>query len=145
AFEQQLQRVAIVLIVVDDEDTGHIRCHEHLELSTYRYGAVGGSTVPSNAEYVLGTDLNCSESLGCPHQKRCPSPLNHGIRLAGGSNRGVTCRGRTSHQSVICGWLECGERLRPADQTRLVWCRTRCIPPRAPFRAHRPMHARIAR
>src|SRR5262249_58716113 len=35
AFEQQLQCVSIVLIVVDDEDTGHIRCHEHLELSSH--------------------------------------------------------------------------------------------------------------
>jgi hypothetical protein len=31
-FEQQLQRVAIVLIVVDDKDTGEFRCHTHLEL-----------------------------------------------------------------------------------------------------------------
>jgi hypothetical protein len=31
AFEQQLQRVSIVLIVIDDKDTGEIRCHEHLE------------------------------------------------------------------------------------------------------------------
>jgi hypothetical protein len=30
AFEQQLQRVSIVLIVIDDEDTGDIS-HEHLE------------------------------------------------------------------------------------------------------------------
>ena len=30
-FEQQLQRVSIVLIVIDDKDTGEIRCHEHLE------------------------------------------------------------------------------------------------------------------
>jgi hypothetical protein len=29
AFEQQLQRVSIVLIVIDDEDTGDIS-HEHL-------------------------------------------------------------------------------------------------------------------
>jgi hypothetical protein len=26
-----LQRVAIILIVIDDEDTGEVRCHEHLE------------------------------------------------------------------------------------------------------------------
>jgi hypothetical protein len=31
-FEHQLQRVSIVLIVVDDEDTREIRCHELLEL-----------------------------------------------------------------------------------------------------------------
>src|SRR5262245_3745184 len=31
-FEHQLQRVAIILIVIDDEDTGEIRCHEHLEV-----------------------------------------------------------------------------------------------------------------
>jgi hypothetical protein len=31
-FEQQLQRVSIVLIVIDDKDTGEIRCHEHLKL-----------------------------------------------------------------------------------------------------------------
>jgi hypothetical protein len=31
-FEHQLQRVAIILIVIDDEDSGGIRCHEHLEL-----------------------------------------------------------------------------------------------------------------
>jgi hypothetical protein len=30
-FEHQLQRVAIILIVIDDEDTGEIRCREHLE------------------------------------------------------------------------------------------------------------------
>jgi hypothetical protein len=31
-FQHQLQRVSIVLIVIDDKDTGEIRCHEHLEL-----------------------------------------------------------------------------------------------------------------
>jgi hypothetical protein len=31
-FEHQLQRVSIVLIVIDDEDTREMRCHEHLEL-----------------------------------------------------------------------------------------------------------------
>ena len=31
-FEHQLQRVAIILIVIDDEDSGGIRCNEHLEL-----------------------------------------------------------------------------------------------------------------
>jgi hypothetical protein len=31
-FEQQLQRVSIVLIVIDDKDTGEIRCHQYLEL-----------------------------------------------------------------------------------------------------------------
>ncbi len=31
-FEHQLQRVSVVLIVIDDEDTGEIRCHEHLVL-----------------------------------------------------------------------------------------------------------------
>jgi hypothetical protein len=31
-FEHQLQRMSIVLIIIDDEDTGEIRCHEHLEL-----------------------------------------------------------------------------------------------------------------
>jgi hypothetical protein len=30
AFEQQLQRISVVLIVVDDEDTGETRCHAHL-------------------------------------------------------------------------------------------------------------------
>jgi len=34
AFEQQLQRVSIVLIVIDDKDTGEIRCHEHPEPSS---------------------------------------------------------------------------------------------------------------
>src|SRR6266404_1347264 len=29
-FEHQLQRVAIILIVIDDEDTGEVRCHEPL-------------------------------------------------------------------------------------------------------------------
>jgi hypothetical protein len=33
-FEHQLQRVAVVLIVIDDKDAGQIRCHEHLELIT---------------------------------------------------------------------------------------------------------------
>jgi hypothetical protein len=31
-FEHQLQRVSIVLIVIDDKNTDEIRCHEHLEL-----------------------------------------------------------------------------------------------------------------
>ena len=31
-FEHQLQRVSVVLIVIDNKDTGAIRCHEHLEL-----------------------------------------------------------------------------------------------------------------
>jgi hypothetical protein len=31
-FEQQLQRVSIVLIVIDDKDTGKFRCHQYLEL-----------------------------------------------------------------------------------------------------------------
>ena len=31
-FEHQLQRVSVVLIVIDDKDAGQIRCHEHLEL-----------------------------------------------------------------------------------------------------------------
>jgi hypothetical protein len=31
-FEHQLQRVSVVLIVIDDEDTGEIRCHEHLKV-----------------------------------------------------------------------------------------------------------------
>jgi len=31
-FEHQLQRVPIVLIVIDDEDAGQLRCHEYLEL-----------------------------------------------------------------------------------------------------------------
>src|SRR5262249_78412 len=31
-FQHQLQRVSVVLIVVDDKDTRDIRCHEHLEL-----------------------------------------------------------------------------------------------------------------
>jgi len=26
-----LQRISVVLIVIDDEDTGEIRCHQHLE------------------------------------------------------------------------------------------------------------------
>src|SRR6266404_3941851 len=30
-----------------------------------RYAAVDASTVPPNAGCVFGTDLNCSESLGC--------------------------------------------------------------------------------
>jgi hypothetical protein len=32
AFEQQLQRISIVLVVIDDEDTGEFRCHAHLAL-----------------------------------------------------------------------------------------------------------------
>jgi hypothetical protein len=31
-FEHQLQRVSVVLIVIDDKDAGQIRCHEHLDL-----------------------------------------------------------------------------------------------------------------
>jgi hypothetical protein len=31
-FEHQLQRVSVVLVVINDKDTGEIRCHEHLEL-----------------------------------------------------------------------------------------------------------------
>jgi hypothetical protein len=31
-FEHQLQRVSVVLIVIDDKDAGQIRRHEHLEL-----------------------------------------------------------------------------------------------------------------
>ena len=31
-FEHQLQRVSVVLIVIDDKDAGQIRCHEHLEM-----------------------------------------------------------------------------------------------------------------
>jgi thioredoxin reductase (NADPH) len=50
-----------------------------------------------------------------------------------------------SSESVICGWRECAEGLRPADRIRSAWCRTRCIPPRAPFRAHRRAHARTER
>src|SRR5215510_4181669 len=48
-------------------------------------------------------------------------------------------------EGVISGWRECAERLQPADQIRSVWCRTRCTPPRAPFRAHHRAHARTAR
>jgi hypothetical protein len=36
AFEQQLQCVSIVLVVIDDEDTGDIS-HEHLKFSTNRF------------------------------------------------------------------------------------------------------------
>jgi putative ABC transport system substrate-binding protein len=42
-------------------------------------------------------------------------------------------------------WQECAEGLRPTDRIRSVWCRTRCTPPRAPFRARRQAHARRAR
>jgi hypothetical protein len=31
-LEQQLQGVPIVLIVIDDKDTGKFRCHAHLKL-----------------------------------------------------------------------------------------------------------------
>jgi hypothetical protein len=31
-FQHQLQRVSIVLIVINDKDTGEICCHQHLEL-----------------------------------------------------------------------------------------------------------------
>src|SRR5262245_23698668 len=48
-------------------------------------------------------------------------------------------------EGVISGWRQCAERLRPADRTRSAWCRTRCTPPRAPFRARRQAHARTAR
>jgi transposase len=47
--------------------------------------------------------------------------------------------------SVTCGWREYAERLRRADQIRSAWCRTRCTPPRVPFRARRRAHARTAR
>jgi hypothetical protein len=30
-FEHHLQRVSIILIVIDDKDTGKTRCHAHLE------------------------------------------------------------------------------------------------------------------
>jgi hypothetical protein len=33
-FKQQLQRVSIVLIVIDDKDTGEIRSHEHPDPSS---------------------------------------------------------------------------------------------------------------
>src|SRR5262245_13983933 len=32
AFEHQLQRISIILIVIDNKDAREIRCHEHLDL-----------------------------------------------------------------------------------------------------------------
>jgi hypothetical protein len=114
-----------------------------------------GSTLPPKAAYVFGTDLNCSESVGCLASERFHpleiadvskanlsggyGPKNAQTRLPG------DCDFARVLERVISGWQQCAERLRPADQIRSVWCRIRCSPPRAPFRARRRGHARRAR
>jgi hypothetical protein len=111
---------------------------------------VATSDAEGNGKFSLAVDASKFAALPVSFTATLTSPDGATMIPKGGlpaPGAAIPRRGpRTwDRAGITCGWQRCGELLRPADRIRSVWYRTRCTPPRAPFRARRQAYARRAR
>src|SRR5947209_13233033 len=108
-LEQQLQGITIVLVVVDDEDTGDIRCHAYLEFlsSANRVGCPVFGCAGSRLHHIA-----CATDLESRVTVRPIWPLR--ARVAQEFARSLEPSPRSRKTSSACRCSDCASERSPA-------------------------------